>query len=176
MRKVFACGVICAALLAGCASPTPTKVDPASATPAKTAPAAAKAPETFKVGDKVKVGDQLLTVVSTRYLPGGQFLKPKDGTVWLALDCVVENVGSDAKTVSSLAQFKLADADGYQYMPTFAEGEKGDLNGNVAAGAKIRGEVVFEVPEKAKDVQLQFMNGLVGNPAIVKLGDIAAKQ
>lgn len=169
MRKMIACSVITLALLTGCTS-APTESNPP-------APVAAKGP--FKVGDRVQVGNQALTVF------GGRILSPNrvtlytsrpahEGHAWLELDCMIENVGSEPIKVRSLTALELHDGWSLYRDVLLAGMPEDPLTGDVAAGANIRNTVVFEVPVASKNWNLEFRDRDLGDPAIINLGNIVA--
>ena len=76
--------------------------------------------------------------------------------------CVREGIehGDADKTISSLIQTAMSDGDGYSYSIALSDDEKASLNGNVAAGKKLRGEVTFELPKEAKELEFTFKGAL----------------
>mgnify|MGYP000861083628 CR=1 FL=1 len=166
MKKTALIMLICVTiLLAGCAveTITPEKVDNNTSTgsEAKT--------ETFEIGDSVKGGDLIFTVNSTRTDEGTEFIKPSEGKIYYIVDVTVENPGSEPESVSSLMMFKLFDGDGYNYNITFGPETKGQVDGEVSPGRKIRGELVFEIPEEATGLELEI------TPAVFSTGKIIVK-
>ncbi|SNX53638.1 DUF4352 domain-containing protein [Thermoanaerobacterium sp. RBIITD] len=129
----------------------------------------AKKPEIFKIGDTVKMDKLNITVNGVRYSNGSDFLKPEDGKVYAIVDATIENIDSKAQTVSSMLMFKLADSDGYNYNSTIGD-TKAQLDGEVGAGRKMRGEVAFEIPKDAKGLEFIFEPNAFGTgQAIFKL-------
>lgn len=128
--------------------------------------------QTFKVGDTIKLGDFQYTVHGIRELKGNEFLKPDAGKKWIAVEVTVENKGSEPQVVSSLLGFTLQDSEGYNYNITPVPVDlKGSLDGELAPGRKMRGEVSFEIPKDAKGLQLVIDANVFGlGQAIVDLG------
>ncbi|HHT53933.1 MAG TPA: DUF4352 domain-containing protein [Clostridiales bacterium] len=123
--------------------------------------------ETYKIGDSVKAGNLIFTVNSTRTDEGSDFIKPKDGHIYHIVDVTVENAGDKSETVSSLMMFKLLDSDGYNYSVTFGPETKGAVDGEISAGRKLRGELVFEVPEDATGLELEIDPTVFGSGQII---------
>jgi hypothetical protein len=115
-------------------------------------------PRIYAAGEKARVGDFNVTVNSSRTSTGtNEFLMPKQGQVYLLVDVTVENMATQAQSVSSMLFCKLQDSDAYAYGAGLAGGEgKGSIDGTLAAGRAIRGEVGFEIPATSKGLQLVF--------------------
>lgn len=179
MKKLMALiVVICIAFtFAACGETTPQKVDekPNTDNADKAGDAEdnenkAAAPEIFKIGDTVKAGDSNFTVNGVREVKGNEFIKPKSGNIYYAVDVTVENTGNEALNVSSLLMFKLIDADAISYDVTIGPETKGSLDGEVAPTRKMRGELLFEIPKKAKGLELEIDPSVWGTgKVIVKL-------
>ncbi|WP_314585289.1 DUF4352 domain-containing protein [Paenibacillus terrigena] len=118
-----------------------------------------KAPESYKVGDAVDFNNLTVTLNGVRESKG-KLIKPKDGKKFVVVDVTVENKGDADKTISSLIQTAMSDGDGYSYSIALSDDEKASLNGNVAAGKKLRGEVTFELPKEAKELEFTFKGAL----------------
>jgi len=169
MKKAFLVFLLIMGLvITGCGeTTTPEKVDtsqPATENQQKTEP------QYFKVGDTVKMGKLAITVNGVRQSKGTSFEKPKDGHVFVIVDATIENLGDEPASISSMLMFKMADAEGYNYGTTIFTGIKGQLDGEVGPGRKMRGEVAFEVPKDAKGLEFIFEPNLLGfGQAIFKL-------
>lgn len=178
-RIVSAVLILAVALLAGCVEVVePEKVEKTDGTPVESQQSDDKDQtqeqeqekpkvETFKIGDSVKAGNLVFTVNSTRTDEGNEFIKPAEGKIYYIVDVTVENTGDESEVVSSLMMFKLFDADGYNYSVTFGPETKGSVDGEVAAGRKIRGELVFEIPEEATGLELQIDPTVFGSGQII---------
>jgi len=156
--------------LVGCGeTTTPEKVD--SDTTSQEAEAQKpKAPETFSVGEQIKMGDLIFTVNSVRDSKGDDFFKPEEGHIYKIVDVTLENIGEKSASISSMLMFSMSDADGYKYNITIAPGTKGSVDGELQPGRKLRGEVAFEVPKDAEGLELLFEPNVFGfGQAIVKI-------
>lgn len=163
-------------IFAGCGeTATPEKVGEESAPAAQTENAVSSDAEmteieTFKIGDAISIGDYVLTVNSTRTSNGDEFMKPDDGNIWYIIDATVENKSDEPVNISSLLMFTLSDSEGYSYDQTYVPDAKGSLDGELAPGRKMRGEIAYEVPESASGFELIFDADVWGSgQAIIKL-------
>ncbi len=147
--------------LFGCDDVEPEKVEDGSTVTAATEV------KTFKIGDSVKAGNLIFTVNSTRTDAGGEFIKPDEGKIYYIIDVTVENTGDEPESVSSLMMFKLIDSDGYNYSVTFGPETKGQLDGEVSTGKKMRGELVYEIPENSSGLELQIDPTVFGSGQII---------
>jgi hypothetical protein len=55
------------------------------------------------------VGDAQITFNTWREDPGGEFLKPAQGSKWVVVDLTVENTGDDEYAMSTLLQMQMRD-------------------------------------------------------------------
>ncbi|MDR9756308.1 MAG: DUF4352 domain-containing protein [Thermoanaerobacterales bacterium] len=150
-------------VLCGCGETT----EPKKAT---TEPTETKQQQTFKIGERVEMGELVITVNSVNDSQGSEFLKPAAGHVYKIVDCTIENLSDEAEVISSLMMFKMADSKGYNYNVTIADSSKPSLDGELGPGRKMRGEIAFEVPTDATGLELIFEPDFLGfGQAIFKL-------
>jgi len=163
--SVLSLALFVGAFAAGCGGTvTPEKVGEKSSeaikaaeggkTPAQETSAKEKAayPE-FRVGDQIKMDNLTFVVNGTREVKD-EFMNPGPGNIFLAIDVTVENVGEKVELVSSLGMFDLRDVEGNRYeQALFVTTGKASLNGEVAPGKKLRGEIVFKVPKEVKGLE-----------------------
>ncbi|MBE3556580.1 MAG: DUF4352 domain-containing protein [Firmicutes bacterium] len=171
-RRFYLAGVsallLAAGLLVGCGSTTtPVSVNGVSSSTQQEKPASSptvqqQTPKHFAIGDHVKMGDLVLTVNSARQSSGSEFDQPQSGHVYEIVNATLENTGQKSEAISSLAMFSLKDSEGYKYSITFVSDAKGQLDGELAPGDKMRGELAFEIPKTAKGLQLLFEPNIVG--------------
>lgn len=150
-----------------------TKADKkATAAPAKTSEAASEEPteapqKDASVGDTITLkgyedSEQLdVTIVKVvdNAKPADEFFSPEDGHRWLGVQFQLVNTGSAAYNDSPTNGAQVADSDGQQFQPTFADITAGpSMPGSLklAPGAKGLGWVVFEVPKTSKVTTVQF--------------------
>ena len=109
-------------VLCGCGATT----EPKKAT---TEPTESKQQQTLKIGERVEMGELVITVNSVNDSQGSEFLKPAAGHVYKIVDCTIENLSDEAEVISSLMMFKMADSKGYNYNGTIAYRSKRSLDG-----------------------------------------------
>jgi len=152
-------------LLSGCSAETTT---PKKST--NSGDGAEKQVEKFKVGERVEMGELVITVNNIKDSVGGEFLKPAEGNIYKIADCTIENLSDKSESLSSMLMFKMADSEGYNYTITITEDSKTGLDGELGPGRKMRGEVAFEVPSTAAGLELIFEPNFLGfGQAIIEL-------
>jgi hypothetical protein len=131
------------------------------------------APKNFAVGDEVKLGSWTVKVygVTDPVQPTNQFIQPSAGNHWVGVDTEVKNLSSKATTVSSLACFDLRDAQNHSYTESIVSGVQPKApDGEVQPNQALRGMLVFEVPQAATGLSLNFKCDLFSSgSATVKL-------
>jgi len=129
----------------------------------------------FAIGDAVEIGDFRITVNKTRTWPGDQWNDPGEGRVWFIIECTLENRNPAASVmVNSWVNFQLVDEDGRCKGYAGGVGATGSLDGEIAAGRRMTGELSWAVPLGTKGLELVFKPGEpsgVGQ-AIFALGDL----
>ncbi|MBE0467068.1 MAG: DUF4352 domain-containing protein [Candidatus Desulforudis sp.] len=118
--------------------------------------------EVFSMGETIRMGGLAITVNSVREDRGSEWLAPKDGHTYYIVDSTLENLSDKSEVVSSLMMFSLVDGEGYKYSVTFGPETRGNLDGELGAGRKMRGELVFEIPDDAIDLELVFEPQVLG--------------
>lgn len=131
---------------------TGTVVTP-SASKSTTTPAKAAAPQMFKVGQTVKIGDWNVIVKSVTDAPGGAYLKPTNGT-YLEVTVQATNTGSQEQTMSSVINWSMRDKDGQTINETIVSDDNGKTttppDGKVEAGQPIQGVLSYDVAKGQK--------------------------
>lgn len=152
---------------------SPSKVlpsrEPASKQPTGEAKAeeAKKEPSTASVGGAITLQgtDPGLKVTATvnqlvnPATPAQDFMKPKSGNRFVALQVTLANVGQAVYSDSPTNGAMLIDGEGQQYRSTIYDVREGQSFGGSAtinAGDSRKGMIVFEVPESAKLAKFQF--------------------
>lgn len=103
--------------------------------------------EKYKIGDTVELEDGLqIKLNKVRKDKGDGLFKPKED-MYLYVSVTLENKGSKSQHISSLANFELADPEGIRYNITIAPDSKGKVDGEIAPGQKLKGELAFDVAE-----------------------------
>lgn len=134
------------------------------------------AQETYKIGDKIQMGDVILTVNKVETATGGQYSKPSEGNHWVDLNLTIENTGSTQQYITTMGQMFIIDKDNNQYQVAVTgkrmenAGSLG-LDGALVAKAKKTDWVGFEVPTTATGLKLQYNASFFSNKNIlVNLG------
>lgn len=128
-------------------------------------------PTTYQIGDIVQSGSNIFMVNAVRKDPGVEFMKPKEGFTYLIVDATIENKSNEKINASTLLQMYVKDEQGTKYTPTIGAKTTGSLDGEILAGDKTKGEVVFEVPATATGLKFYFNpNWLTGQSIVVDLG------
>jgi hypothetical protein len=152
MRKLFALGIsaVLAFALSGCVSvedaaePNSTGGQTSTAEQSEETTSANEGP--FRVGEKVTGNDFSFVVNSVRTDLGADFVTPEND-FFLVLNVTFENLDSESVSLSSFLQAELQGSDSYVYSQALFAETKGSLDGDVAAGGSLRGELAFDVPE-----------------------------
>lgn len=97
-----------------------------------------------------------MTVNSARVVQGSQFSEAKEGNKFVAIDVTVVNDGDEPEHISSLMMFKLYGEDSYQKEDSIFVETKGNVNGELAPGRSMRGELAYEVGENETNWELVF--------------------
>lgn len=130
------------------------------------------AQETYKVGDKVQMGEIILTVNKVETSTAGQFTKPSEGNHWIDVNMTLENAGSSQQYITTMGQMFVIDSDNNQYQVAVTgkrmqnAGSLG-LDGALIAKAKKTDWVGFEVPTTAKGLKLQYNASFYSNKNIL---------
>jgi len=137
----------------------------ATETPAETeTPTATETPTpgtqtaTVPVGERVD-GDDLSMVVRSvdRQSQIGQFQEADQGNTFVIVGLAVKNTTENRfLNFSGFLQTQVTDAEDYSYDQTFAMTGQDFEGGQLAPGEVSRGNLVYEVPEDAEGLQLQF--------------------
>jgi hypothetical protein len=116
-----------------------------------------KAPQEFKIGDTVKLGDYSITVNEVKNCASSnQFLQPKAGNVYVTADITQENKGADAKSYN-LWDFKLQDDKDFSYQTAMAGCREPSFgSGTLQPNQKTRGYITFEIPKTSQPTQILF--------------------
>lgn len=172
MKKLFITLVFILSLV-GCSEATITKVEDTKATSTKSPTEETKkevaTPEIYKIGDTVAFNDLHITLNSAEYSKGGEYEKPAEGNQYIVLDITADNKGTEEATVSSIMNTSMVDGEGYEYQAAFVTFVKNQLDGTVAAGRKLRGQLAFEVPKEAKTLEFIYSEVFSSGQAIFKV-------
>jgi hypothetical protein len=159
LLSLAALGLALFAAVASTGENEPERVDDGAAPTDSSGPGTDSGePEVFAVGDLVELGDWRVRVHGlTDPVQGTEFLQPADGARWVAVDVEVTNASDQAEAVSSMLCFQLVDDQNRTFNQTVTGASSAATpDGDVAAGASLRGSVEYEVPADARGLRLNF--------------------
>lgn len=153
---IIAVFVIIVAAFGG--SDEPEKVGEVTKPPVPSSPSETPEPDPFTVGDKVKLNDVIVTLVSVTETNGGNYMKPADGKVFVLCEFEIENNSSTDISVSSLLSFNAYVDDYATAMSISAtvSSDKAQLDGAVASGKKMNGVIGYEVDAEWTEIEVRF--------------------
>lgn len=104
----------------------------------------------FKVGDIIALKDieVVVTSVDRSYAADNQYVKPNDGKEFVKVNLQIQNKSSDTVSYNTL-EWKIEDSNGSleDYTSAVMAAASDSLNsGEIVAGGKKVGSIVFEVP------------------------------
>ena len=118
--------------------------------------------KTFTIGDTADFDGVQVKLSSAALSNGdGEFTTPEEGKQFLCLVFDIDNRSRNEIGVSSLASFE-AYCDQYSLNEEITAGDlpeikgKGQLDGTVAAGRKMSGAIVYQVPQDFKEFEIKF--------------------
>ena len=113
----------------------------------------------FERTDKIKIGSMVTVVTETREFPEGQRRQPEQGKVFYLVGVELTNEGDEVLSYAPLV-YKIEDANGVQQSPRIdLEVPNKFVNGSLAPGGKITGNMVFEVPADMANLKLVKLQG-----------------
>lgn len=108
----------------------------------------------FNVGDILHDGNMdIVYVASGDYEESNEFIKPADGKKYIFLNFAFINTSDKSDSSISTFSFKCY-ADGYSCDAYYGAGD--DLSATLSAGRSTQGNVYFEVPADAKDIEIEY--------------------
>ena len=135
---------------------TPAQDSTATITPpVEAVPTATPQLQTFNVGDTVRLGDLHITVNGVRASLGDNFWAPEKGAYFIYVDVTFRNEGDQPEVVSTLLQMEMRDAEGRSYdvdISAIASSGSSSLDGEIAPGGSLRGEVGYQLPASATNL------------------------
>ncbi len=121
-----------------------------------TQPASSSSGSDYKVGQTATVGSMSMTLNSVKTTQGGPYDDLKAGDTYLIVDVTVKNGTGSPKNVSSGVDFKLNDSTGQSYTETVITGETPPDDTALRDGAKLRGQLTYEVPKSMKQFTFTY--------------------
>ena len=159
--------------LFGC-SETPVLLDEGNAAPSDsvvtTDPPAPTEEQAFKVGETVKLGDIVVSLVEVTESKGSKYNKPTAGNVYLLCEFEITNNSDEELSVSSMLSFD-AYCDDYACSQSISalleKGNKAQLDGTVAVGKKMNGVIGYEVPKDWKELEIRYTPDILSSQDVV---------
>lgn len=116
--------------------------------------------EIYGIGQTANSGDFAITLNSISESMGtNEFIQPSEGNVYVICEITIENNSKKDVTISSLVCFEayVDDFSVNQSITGLSAAEnKNQLDGDVAAGKKINGVIVYEVPNDWKEFEIRI--------------------
>ena len=116
----------------------------------------------YTIGDTIYGEDYEITLNGTRTSYQDLLGSAPDNDKFLILDVTVRNNAAEALSVSSLLMFDLLGSDSKKYNISLFADVSNTVDGEVASGSSLRGEVAFDVPE-LDSYTLEYKNGLLAD-------------
>lgn len=116
----------------------------------------------YHVGDILKDGDvQIVYVASGEYVEENEYMQPEDGKKFVFIKLAFENQGSSDSSVSSFSFQGYA--DGYNVDQHYTDN---DLSATLSPGRTTDGTIVFEVPENAQEIEIEYESNFFSDDKI----------
>lgn len=120
----------------------------------------------LKVGEIAKTSKIEVNVITAQkvksynyysdILEENQIQKVSPGKIYILVEAEIKNVGSDRAYVG-YTTFSITDSEGYKYDPTMYFGTDGmDAFKELYNNQKMKGKILFEIPENSQKVKLQY--------------------
>jgi len=133
-------------------------------------------PETYKVGDRVVVGDRAYTITDIRTASsvGADYTKKEATGIFVIVTMTIENIGKESATLSN-SDVKIIDSDERTFESdsnAWTALENNILLKQIQPGLPVTGETIFDVP-KGITCNLQVSGGGWGTDTkLISLGTI----
>lgn len=117
----------------------------------------------FGVGETAELNGVRVTMTDYSESNGSEYNKPSDGNVFLLVEFLIENNTDSELAVSSLVSFE-AYADDYSLNYSLAavleKETSNQLDGQIAAGKKMKGTIGYEVPADWQEVEIHYTDNV----------------
>lgn len=133
-------------------------------------------PETYKIGDRVVVGERAYTITDVRTASsiGNDFTKQTASGIFVIVTMTVENIGKESATMTT-GDVKIIDSEGRTFesdTEAWSALEENILLKQIQPGLPVMGQTIFDVP-KGITANLQVADGIWGTDTkLVSLGTI----
>lgn len=112
----------------------------------------------FSVGEPVNLNDVIVTLVNVHESKGSSFFEPEEGKTFVLCEFEIENNSKKDINVSSTISFE-AYIDNYSAamdLSATVSSEKSQLDGTIATGKKMNGEIGYQAPENWSNIEIRF--------------------
>ena len=116
----------------------------------------------FKKGEIAELNGVQVTLMDYKENAGSEYNKPSDGNVFLMAEFEIVNNTKEELGISSMLSFE-AYADDYKLdysLAAIMEKEGNQLDGEIAAGKKMKGGIGWEVPQDYQAVEVHFTDNV----------------
>lgn len=121
----------------------------------------------FSIGDTVNLDGKTITVNSVNpYVSRNQFLAPKSGNRFVAVDVTLRNDSNDAYNYNVL-EFGLQDNEDYSYTNAVTDIEPYLTVGAIQPGQTTRGFIAYEIPSENEPVKLIYTPDFWGTSQVI---------
>lgn len=174
MKKLFALllTIVLVLSLAACGEDTSkkTEAETSGSEAAQTAEAESWPEATgdvkYRVGDALEThGLRIVYTGSGEYLSDNQFIQPTEGNKFIYISLYLEN-GSDGDKSVTAFDFHCY-ADGYDVEQHYAGDDQ--LSATLSPGRRTTGNLYFEIPAEAKEIEIEFQPNLFSDDKITFL-------
>lgn len=119
----------------------------------------------FKKGEIAELNGVQVTLTDYKESTGSEYNTPSEGNVFLMAEFEITNNTSEVLAISSMLSFE-AYADDYKLDYSFSalmEKEGNQLDGEIAAGKKMKGWIGWELPQDYQNVEVHFTDNVWSN-------------
>ena len=136
-----------------------SKSEATSAAGATSATSDVEVKDEYHVGDVLQDGNEKITyVASGTYNEDNEYMQPQAGNKFVFLKFAFENISESDDVYVSIYDF-TAYADGYQAEMHYTDDN--DLSATLSPGRGAEGSVIFEVPENATDIEVEYETNFI---------------
>ena len=138
-------------------------VNETSSAPESEAAETSEAKTVFGIGETAEMNDIQVTMLNYVESNGSEYNSPADGNVFVLVEFEIANNSDSDLAVSSMMSFETyADDYALNYsLSAIMEAESGSqLDGTIAPGKKMKGEIGYEVPADWSNMEIHFTDSL----------------
>jgi hypothetical protein len=102
------------------------------------------------IGEPREAGGIVLTILNVTNMDRIDFLTPEAGNTFLVIDVTIENTNRTEEMPYNPLYFSVKDSDSFEYNVSLLSPDPSLKSGTLPLGAKVRGNVAFQVRRVAK--------------------------